>query len=387
MPQQDPGTQKADTASTRGAEPLARGAKPGHVLLLEQPQIAEILNLTHEAIYAVDKSGAIAFWNRGAERLYGWSEQEILGRNAMDVLRTELPLPLADVQRMLRTGNCWEGEVSHTTREGERIVAASRWAPWRGSQAEDLGWFQLEIDISMQKKAEHELRVLSGRLLMLQDEERRRLARDLHDSVGQLLAGAAMTISSLAQKTQQNDEGARSLISETTDLLERALTEIRTISYLLHPPLLDEMGLASALRWYVFGFAERSHIQVDLSVSSNLGRFRHELELAVFRIVQEGLSNVHRHSGSANAKIALSRVGNELRLKIEDRGKGMTPSLAGQSGSQPISSAGVGISGMRERVRQLGGRLQITSGNEGTRLEAIFPLEDTGDAAFAADPE
>jgi len=155
--------------------------------------------------------------------------------------------------------------------------------------------------------------------------------------------------------------------------LDEALREIRTLSYLLHPPLLDEVGLLSALRWYVAGFSERSQIKVELEVPENLGRFRRELELALFRIVQESLTNVHRHSSSSTAKITVTRLPNQVRLKVEDQGKGMTLPLA----VHEQNSSGVGISGIRERVRQLGGQMQIRSGNWGTALEVLFPVEES----------
>lgn len=341
-------------------------------------QNSELINLTHEAIFALDQSGKIVYWNQGAEKLYGWTDEQVLGKNALDLLMTGLPLALEQIEAVLRNEAYWEGELQQTTRDGERITVASRWALWHSAAGECLGRFQLDADISKRKKAEQELRVLSGRLLTLQDEERRRLARDLHDSVGQLLAGAAMTISSFAQKASQYDEGARTLLSDTSELLERALTEIRTISYLLHPPLLDEMGLVSALQWYIFGFSERSRMRVTLAIAEDLGRFRHELELAVFRVVQECLSNVHRHSGSATASISIARSGHQLRLTIEDQGRGMTLPISGAGEGSPVSSPGVGISGMRERVRQLGGELNIRSGSWGTTVEAVFPVDEAG---------
>jgi PAS domain S-box-containing protein len=338
----------------------------------ERRQKAELVDLSREAIFVTDHQGKIVLWNRGAEKVYGWSQAEAQGKNPVELLQTELPRSLPQIENILRQEGHWDCELRQTTRDGSGITVASRWALWRDSHDQILGRFQLDTDISKRKQVEQELRVLSGRLLNLQDEERRRFARDLHDSVGQLLAGAAMNLSLVQQKLSQLDPEVLKLLAEGNGLLDEALREIRTLSYLLHPPLLDEVGLISALRWYVTGFAERSQIQVELEVPENLGRFRRELELALFRIVQESLTNVHRHSGSASAKISIARLPNQLRLKVEDAGSGMSKPLSGHEKTTP----GVGISGMRERVRQLGGQMQIRSGNWGTAVEVLFSLEE-----------
>jgi len=219
------------------------------------------------------------------------------------------------------------------------------------------------------------LRVLSGRLLSLRDEERRRLARDLHDSVGQLLAGAAMNLTMVERKLPLTDPASLQWLKNLSSLLEQSVKEVRTLSYLLHPPLLDEVGLPSALEWYVSGFSERSQIKVALELPENLGRLRHDVELALFRIVQEALTNVHRHSESPTAKVTLSKTPGQVRLKVEDRGKGMEMPLDhGDNEERPV--LGVGISGMRERVRNLGGQMQLRSGSWGTELEILLPIAE-----------
>jgi PAS domain S-box-containing protein len=359
------GGKDAQSELTSGATERARTEE-------ELRQKTELVDLSREAIFVTDHQGKIVLWNRGAEKVYGWSQAEAQGKNPVELLQTELPRSLPQIENILRQEGHWDCELRQTTRDGSRIAVASRWALWRDSQGQILGRFHLDNDISKRKQVEQELRVLSGRLLNLQDEERRRFARDLHDSVGQLLAGAAMNLSLVQQKLSQLDPEVLKLLAEGNGLLDEALREIRTLSYLLHPPLLDEVGLISALRWYVSGFAERSQIQVELEVPENLGRFRRELELAVFRIVQESLTNVHRHSGSASAKISIARLPNQLRLKVEDAGRGMSMPLSVHEKATP----GVGISGMRERVRQLGGQMQIRSGNWGTAVEVLFSLEE-----------
>ena len=367
------------TRSRRATEASGEEAKSQHNAMTgrsemqeELRQKAELVDLSREAIFVTDKQGSIILWNRGAEKVYGWTQADAQGKDPVELLQTKLPRSLPQIENILRQEGHWDCELRQTTRDGTRITVASRWALWRDSHGQILGRFQLDTDISKRKQVEQELRVLSGRLLNLQDEERRRFARDLHDSVGQLLAGAAMNLSLVQQRLAQLEPDVVKLIAEGNGLLDEALREIRTLSYLLHPPLLDEVGLISALRWYVTGFAERSQIKVELEVPENLGRFRRELELALFRIVQESLTNVHRHSGSASANVTIARLPNQIRLKVEDAGKGMTLPLTLPEKTSP----GVGISGMRERVRQLGGQIQIRSGNWGTAVEVLFPLQE-----------
>lgn len=341
--------------------------------LFQEPAEAEVLHLAREAILIVNTEGNIVFWSRGAERLYGWTELEALGKSPMELLKTEAPRTVAQIENILRKESYWDGELKQTTRQGNRVTVASRWALWRDQNRQAQGRFQLDSDITQRKQIEHELRVLSGRLLTLRDEERRRLARNLHDSVGQMLTGACMNLSLVQQHIKNSDAECQRLLTDLGKMLEESVKEIRTLSYLLHPPLLDEVGLYSALHWYVSGFSERSGIKIDLEIPEDLGRFREELELAVFRIVQETLTNVHRHSGSSSASIVLSRLPNQVRLKVADFGKGMPLPLA-ERDAQGRSIAGVGLSGIRERVRQLGGQIQIHSSSSGTSIEVLFPI-------------
>jgi PAS domain S-box-containing protein len=212
-------------------------------------------------------------------------------------------------------------------------------------------------------QAQERLRMLSARLLQMQDDERRRIARELHDTAGQILVALNLNLVPVEEELRKTNSGFVEPIAESLRLIEELSRDLRTMSHLLHPPLLDEAGLQSAVRWYVEGFAERSKIEVDLQLEPALGRLPAELETAMFRTVQECLTNIHRHSGSSSASIVISRDAHNVRIEIRDRGKGM---------SMPVR-AGVGIQGMGERVRQLGGRLEIESGTGGTRVTAIFP--------------
>ena len=218
--------------------------------------------------------------------------------------------------------------------------------------------------------AENAARERSAVLLKMQDDERRRLARELHDSAGQTIAALIMNIDQLMRPDSQVEH--ERLLSDSRTLLQNLNKEIRTISHLLHPPLLDEVGLSSALQWYVDGFAKRSGISTTLELGSDFGRLDADIEIAIFRVVQECLTNVHRHSHSPKAIVRLNRCQDAVLLEIEDQGKGIPPEKQSQLlGSGPI---GVGLRGMRERVVQLSGTLDINSGDSGTMVRAMFPI-------------
>jgi PAS domain S-box-containing protein len=221
--------------------------------------------------------------------------------------------------------------------------------------------------------AHESLRLLSGCLMRAQDEERRRVARDLHDSVGQYLAAIQMNLEGLAGEPANVAERFRRRLVDSVDLVQRCTSEIRTLSYLLHPPLLDEVGLASAISWYVQGFSERSGIALDLDVPEDLPRFSSELETALFRIVQQSLANVHKHSGSKSARIRIAIDGSQLSVEIADDGRGMSAEMVSRFrvGGQ---SPGVGISGMRERVIGLHGTFDLISNHSGTTIAVSVPI-------------
>jgi len=221
--------------------------------------------------------------------------------------------------------------------------------------------------------ANENLRDLSARLLHLQDEERRRLARELHDSVGQILAAIGMNIAVVQAQSHKLDSFGARAVSENAQLVDQVSREIRTISHLLHPPLLEVAGLVSALRWYVDGFSERSKIQVDLEVPTDFGRLPNDAELTIFRIVQECLTNIHRHSGSKTAAIVIRQEESQLTVQVRDSGNGIP--LNKQRELAESSRGGVGFGGMRERLRQLGGTLEIESEGQGTVVRATLEVQ------------
>jgi signal transduction histidine kinase len=232
----------------------------------------------------------------------------------------------------------------------------------------------LEGEVRERTFAQESLRDLSGRLLQLRDEEQRRLARELHDSTGQIVGALAINLERLQQAVANgNSSKVNALLAQSSDLAEHATADLRTISHLLHPPILDDLGLEGAIPWYTSGLTNRSGITVNLDIQPDLGRFPREVELTVFRILQETLTNVYRHSGSPTADITVLRGKDDLTVRICDHGRGI-PSEILAAGGNSRAVLGIGITGMRERVRQMKGQLEIKSGTHGTCITAVLPL-------------
>jgi len=225
------------------------------------------------------------------------------------------------------------------------------------------------------RSKEESLRQLSARLLQLQDEERRHIARDLHDITGQKLALQSMALSALQTKQASHlDAEAQQALSESLVLNKEISAEIRALSYLLHPPLLDELGLSSAARWYATGFTKRTGIPIDVDVPQEMERLSPDAEVAIFRVLQESLTNVHRYANTPKARLRISSKADEIKVEIEDYGKGFQAARS-KSPQESAARLGVGIQGMTERIRQLGGRLEITSSpKRGTLVTATIPL-------------
>lgn len=231
----------------------------------------------------------------------------------------------------------------------------------------------LKEEIAARERADASLQYLAGRLLRLQDEERRRIARELHDSTGGLLAGLSFDLEMMQRRADHTDDAdLAALARDSSELVGRVTAEIRTLSHLLYPPLLDELGLEHVLPWYVAGFAKRSAIRVKCGLEPNLS-IPEEVGLALFRIVQEALTNIHRHSQSTDAEVAVWRDTATVSVRIEDHGHGM-PTEVLQQVVELTPELGVGIAGMRERVRQLGGKFQMTSSPAGTIVCAAIPV-------------
>jgi signal transduction histidine kinase len=239
----------------------------------------------------------------------------------------------------------------------------------------------LRREVSERLNAENALRQLSQSIVRLQDEERRRIARELHDSAGQYLSAVTLTLGQLARRLAQSDDRNKQLVQDSLELVGDCIREVRTMSYLLHPPVLDDFGLVSALRWYVEGFSQRSGINVRLDLAEEFPRFNRELETALFRIVQEGLTNVHRHSGGQKACVELKIHERQINTTITEDGHGMSQEMLHEVGK---GQGGVGLMGMYERVKKLGGTIHIVSTQLGTTIKAQLPFMEIRESSAAA---
>jgi PAS domain S-box-containing protein len=380
--------------------------------LAEQREFFRVtLSSIGDGVIATDTQARVTFLNPVAEAMTGWTLGDAIGQplekvfNIINELsRKPAPNP---VSKVLREGLV-VGLANHTAliaRDGRETAIDDSAAPIRDGTGKLSGVVMVFHDVTSQRQAAAELResnqslreardhlemrvqertselkaanenlrYLSGRLLKLQDEERRRLARELHDSVGQILSALGMNIAVVQSQSHKLDSLGAAAVLENAQLVSQASREIRTISHLLHPPLLEIAGLAVTLRWYVDGFSERSKIKVDLEVPSDFGRLPDDTELAIFRIIQECLTNIHRHSGSATAAIRIQRMGSDLVVQVEDHGKGISQEK--QRELTASGRTGVGFGGMRERLRLLGGTLEIQSEGNGTMVKAILKVE------------
>lgn len=230
-------------------------------------------------------------------------------------------------------------------------------------------------DITDRKKADEELRRLSGQLLRLQDEERRKIARDLHDSTGQDLVALETTLNQVYSAIPTASRKTRKLIAQCQAIAERSLREVRTLSYVLHPPMLDEAGLEDAVRHYADGFTTRTGIDLTLEISPRFGRLQQDTELGLFRVVQESLTNIQRHSGSFTARIQLLREPEKIKLVVSDTGRGI-PAARTNGDRSTLLAVGVGIPSMEERVKQVGGALEIDSSYSGTTVRVTVPIHE-----------
>jgi signal transduction histidine kinase len=227
------------------------------------------------------------------------------------------------------------------------------------------------------RDSEESLRRLTGRLLHVQDDERRKFSRELHDSLGQYLAGVKMNLAMFATQRKEN------LLEEASQLLDQSIAETRTISHLLHPPLLDEAGLSSAAKWYLEGFAQRSGIALTVDIPDDIGSLPKPVALGLFRVLQESLTNIHRHSGSAKADVVVTLLPGQVNLKVRDYGKGIAPEML-KSFQTKGTNSGVGLAGMRERVRELGGQLSIQPCAPGMSISVTMPIVERAETTIVS---
>jgi PAS domain S-box-containing protein len=373
--------------------------------------LASIVDSSDDAIVSKTLGGVITSWNGGAERLFGYTAKEAIGQSISFII----PLDRRDEEKSILARVSQGERIDHfdtirLRKDGTRVEISLSISPIRDALGKIIGASKIARDITERKRIERELHEseqrfrtladaldtqvqfrtqellrrnaeivqqsdqlqdLSGRLMFAQDEERRRIARELHDSAGQNLAALGMSLGRIEDDSKRDPTRLSKSIKDAQDLIQALTQEIRTTSYLLHPPLLDETGLSSALHWYIDGLAERSGLSVELNIPDDLGRLAPEIELAIFRLVQECLTNIHRHSESKSAQIRIARdAAGRIYAEVQDHGKGISKERLAEIQSQGV---GVGIRGMRERVRQSHGEFTVNSNALGTTIIAIFP--------------
>ena len=338
--------------------------------------------ITDYAIFLLTPSGEVATWNPGAERIKGYKPDEIIGKHfrvfypAQD---QKAEKPEYELRVAAATGR-FEDEGWRIRKDGSRFWANVIITAIHDAQGQLIGYGKVTRDLTERKRAEEQLRALSGRLLKAQDDERSRLGRELHDTIGQYLVTVKMALDLLDMQEALDASQTHERISECLSLLNKAIQEVRTMSYLLYPPMLEETGLPSAIRWHLDGFSKRSGIQATYEINPDLARLPREVELAFFRVFQEALTNVHRHSQSDKVHIRFAFNDGQAVLQIQDQGKGM-PANSLQPNSDSLEAFGVGIRGMRERLRQLRGTLEISSTSQGTTVQASIPINRQEDPA------
>jgi PAS domain S-box-containing protein len=372
--------------------------------------LASIVDSSDDAIISKTLEGVVTSWNAGAERLFGYTAEEAIGRHiSMIIPLDRLGEETHILQRISRGERIDHFDTIRRRKDGTTLEISLSISPVRDGAGNVIGASKIAHDITGRKRSERELqeseqrfrtladaldtqvqfrtqelqrrnaeivqqsdelRNLSGRLMLAQDEERRRIARELHDSAGQNLVALGMSLTRIENDAKRDPARLSESVKDARDLIQTLTKEIRTTSYLLHPPLLDEIGLTSALRWYIDGLAERSGISIELDIPDKLERLAPETELAIFRLVQECLTNVHRHSESKTAVIRIARESDQVYAEVQDHGKGIPPERLAAIQSQGV---GVGIRGMQERVRQSHGKMTVDSNALGTKITAVFP--------------
>lgn len=347
--------------------------QPNHPAPSSESTIGLLLGqITDYAIFLLKPTGEVATWNPGAERIKGYKPEEIIGKHFRILYLPEDQAsgkPEHNLSIACASGH-FEDEGWRVRKDGSRFWANVVITAIRDEQGQLLGYAKVTRDLTERMLAEQQLRDLSGRLLRMQDEERGRLGRELHDTVGQYLAAVKMSLDGLEEHSKE--PAIHKEIAHCVPLIDRAIREVRTLSYLLYPPMLEETGLSSAIRWHLDGLSKRSGIHTTCEIDED-ARLPHDVELALFRVFQESLTNVHRHSQSKTAHIQFAVDHDHAFLEIKDQGKGMPFDFAGLK-TESLGTLGVGIRGMHERIRQLGGKLEITSTSEGTTVRATVPV-------------
>ena len=345
-----------------------------HALRESEERYRGVVEGAFDMIYSVAPTGQILAANRAWLTTLGYTEADLPHLKYFDIIHPESKAHCKTIfDRLLGGTSVTQIEAQYLTKDGHvlNVEGNATVLLQAGQVASVSGFFR---DVTARKQAELALHELSGRLLKLQDEERRHIARELHDVTAQNLSAITLNLARVETLLSGADPRTRQVINDSVQLAEDCLREIRTLSYVLHPPMLDEYGLPRALEWFLEGFTKRSGIHVKLDAQPAIGRLPAETEMALFRIVQESLTNIRRHADSHTAAIQLTRDSSWVTLQVQDDGHGFREPLAAGAASS-LTNLGVGITGMKERLRQLGGNLTIESRPTGTTVRAIVPAK------------
>jgi PAS domain S-box-containing protein len=345
-----------------------------------QLRITSMLDAVNVGTWAVDLVNDRVTPDRNLARMFFLTDEEARGsiQNYLGrVHPSDRPSVDAAMTKVFaEPGTTYKMEPRVVSPQGDM-----RWLEVRGDVERDatgkpVVFRGVVLDITERKSSEELQSRLSAThsLLKVQEEERRRIARELHDGAGQTLAALCMGVEALASRAKTESPGFAKAAKECSDTAQQLSQEVRTASYLLHPPMLDEIGLTAALGWYVEGLETRSGLKITLDVPKDLQHLGPEIDLLIFRLVQECLTNIYRHAGSKTATIRLAIEGRDVKLTVEDQGKGMSPEKLAKVQSR---GSGVGLQGMRERVRQVNGQMDVQSSSAGTKIAFHFPAENS----------
>jgi PAS domain S-box-containing protein len=345
-----------------------------------EDRIRLIIDTIPVMAWSLRPDGIVDFLNQRWMDYTGLSLAQYVSDPTGPIHPQDTPTALEKWQAQMALGQAYDDEMRLRRADGEYRQFLVRTAPLRDEAGRVVKWYGVSTDIEDRKRAEKELekslsdlRALTASLMRAQDDERRRIAQMLHETTSQDLAALKMLLGRLNRTAVTVSDADRLLLAESIDMTDRSMADVRTLSYLLHPPLLDENGLLSAVRWYAKGFADRSGIAVDVEEPPAFERLPQDVETTLFRVVQEALTNIHRHARSTTARISLTAERDGLTLEIVDRGCGMSPDVL-WSVTNGGGAPGVGILGMRERLQQLGGTFRIESNSHGTTLRAMIPF-------------
>jgi len=344
---------------------------------IETAEQAALLELTQDSVFVIDMEGRVQFWSRGAEAMLGYSKAEAAGKIAHDLLHTEFPQPFAEIKAQLMRVGHWEGDLTKTAKDGRQVVVAGRWALQWGKRDQPPRMLVINSDITQRKRGEEQLilqreqlRALAERLQWVREEDRKKVARDLHDQIGQILTAIKMDLTWMIRHLPASEGDVLARLRESIQSIDDGVKSVRTICSGLRPGVLDDLGLAAAIEWQASEFASRNNVPCQVSVPPVDLHLDGDRATATFRIFQECLTNVIRHAQAKSVRIVLTQEEESILLVVEDDGVGFSET----GNSNPFGS--LGLLGMKERAQFCGGDVQISSSpGNGTKVTVRVPVD------------